>query len=90
MVSEKVRELEKENAMLRERVAQLRSICGGNEEVPKNCEYCSNFCQYYIENGGNYYPAYIGQCKAGHRVKKKMVKETCSAFAQKTYGKNFI
>lgn len=71
MVAEKVQELEQENIELKEQLEKLQEICGGSIEMPKNCEYCSNFIQYYIRNGENYHPVYMGCCKAGNRIKSR-------------------
>ncbi len=90
MISEKVKQLEHENAELKAWVEKLQDICGDRVEAPKKCEYCRNFQQYYIKNSGYYYPTYSGFCTAGNRVRKRETTETCKAFAQKTYGKNFI
>lgn len=56
MIAEKVQQLERENMALKAQVEALQDICGNRMELPKNCEYCSNFIQYYIKNGDSYYP----------------------------------
>lgn len=71
MVAEKVQALEQENILLKSQIEQLENICGGKVEVPKNCEYCSNFKQYYIKNGSSYHPVCSGYCIAGNRTKKE-------------------
>lgn len=90
MIAEKVKQLEQENNELKEQVKALKDMCGGAVELPKNCEYCSNFKQYYIKNGSSYHPAYSGYCVAGNRTRKRNTSETCKAFVKKSFGKNFI
>ncbi len=90
MVSEKVKELEQENTLLKEQVQMLEQRCGGGIEYPKNCEYCQNFIQHYIRHGSQYIPACDGHCAAGQRTKRKKCGETCKSFARKQYGKNEI
>lgn len=90
MVSEKVKQLEQENIILKRQVEELQSICGSGADMPKNCEYCSNFTQHYFRSGGAYYPMYSGHCNAGNRVKSRKTNDTCKAFARKEYGKNCI
>ncbi|MFG6383427.1 MAG: keratin [Lachnospiraceae bacterium] len=90
MVAEKVQALEQENILLKSQIEQLESICGNKLELPKNCEYCSNFLQYYIRSGNTYHPTYNGHCVAGNRIKGRKVNDTCKAFVKKDYGKNFI
>ncbi len=91
MAAEKVRELESENILLKSQLESLRKICGG-AELPKRCEYCKNFIQYYVCAEGEYMPTYSGHCAAGNRVKSRVrtTEETCKSFVQKKYGKNFI
>ncbi len=90
MIAEKVQALEKENTELKEQVKVLQDICGGTVGLPKNCEYCSNFKQYYIRSGSTYHPVCNGYCVAGNRTKKRNTRDTCKAFAKKAYGKNYI
>lgn len=90
MIADKVKALERENILLKSQIEQLENICGGKVEVPKNCEYCSNFKQYYIRNEGSYHPVCSGYCVAGNRIKGRKTSETCKAFAKKTFGKNLI
>lgn len=90
MIAEKVKQLEQENTELKEQVKALKDMCGGVVELPKNCEYCRNFQQYYIKNGSSYHPVYSGYCVAGNRIRKRKTGETCKAFAKKTFGKNLI
>lgn len=90
MISEKVKELENENALLRAQVERLQDMCVGKLEVPKNCEYCQNFIQHYFKSGANYYPTHDGHCAAGNRIRRKKVEETCKSFAKKEFGKNYI
>ena len=71
MVSEKVKELEQENILLKEQVQMLEQRCGGGIEFPKNCEYCQNFIQHYIRNGNQFVPTYDGHCAAGQRLRRK-------------------
>ena len=63
-----MQKLEQENIALKEQVETLRQICGNRAEVPKNCEYCSNFIQHYIKAGNPYYPACDGHCVTGLRA----------------------
>ena len=51
MIADKVKALEQENTELKEQVKALQDMCGGAVELPKNCEYCRNFQQYYIKTG---------------------------------------
>lgn len=90
MIAEKVKELEQENTELKEQVKALQDMCGGAVELPKNCEYCDNFKQYYIRTGSSYYPVYSGYCVAGNRIKGRKTSDTCKSFAKKTSGKNLI
>ena len=90
MIAEKVRKLEQENAELKEQVKVLKDMCGGAVELPKNCEYCSNFKQYYIKSGSSYHPVCSGYCVAGNRTRKRNTSETCKAFEKKAYGRNYI
>lgn len=90
MIAEKVQKLEQENIALKAQVETLQDICGNRVELPKNCEYCSNFIQHYIQSGGSYYPTYHGSCAAGNRIKNRKTKDTCKAFVQKQCGKNYI
>ncbi len=90
MVSEKVKELEQENTILKEQVKALQGICGCGVELPKNCEYCQNFIQHYVRHGDQYIPIYNGSCAAGQRLRKKKVEETCKSFLRRQYGKNII
>ena len=90
MIADKVKALEQENTELKEQVKVLRDMCGGAVELPKNCEYCRNFQQYYIRTGNSYHPVYSGYCVAGNRTRKRNTDETCKSFAKKSYGKNFI
>ncbi len=85
-----MQKLEQENIALKEQVETLRQICGNRAEVPKNCEYCSNFIQHYIKAGNPYYPACDGHCVAGDRVKGRKARDTCTSFAERAYGKNYI
>ena len=90
MVSEKVKELEQENLILREQLKTLQDICGGGVEYPKNCEYCQNFIQHYVRHGDQYSPTHDGHCAAGQRLRKKKTEETCKSFSQRQYGRNVI
>lgn len=90
MVSEKVKELEQENALLKEQVKTLEGMCGAGAEYPKNCEYCQNFIQHYIKCGSQYIPTHDGHCAAGQRLKRKKAEETCKSFSKKLFGKNVI
>ena len=90
MIAEKVQKLEQENIALKAQVETLQNICGNRVELPKNCEYCSNFIQHYIKNGSSYCPTCDGRCKAGNRIKSRKTNDTCKAFAEKQYGKNYI
>lgn len=90
MIAEKVRKLEQENIALKAQVETLQDICGNKVELPKNCEYCSNFIQHYIKNGNSYLPTCNGHCVAGNRVKDRKTKNTCKAFVERQYGKNYL
>ena len=90
MVAEKVQQLEQENITLKAQIEELQQLCGINPKMPKNCEYCKHFKQYYLKEGKMYYPIYAGHCVAGRRVKDRRTDDTCQSFAQKEYGKNFI
>lgn len=90
MVAEKVQKLEQENIALKAQMEALQDICGNRVELPKNCEYCSNFIQHYIKSGSNFYPTCDGHCVAGSRIKDRRTKDTCKAFVERQYGKNFI
>lgn len=90
MLANKVQELEQENIALKAQAEMLQDICGNRVELPKNCEYCSNFIQHYIKSGSGYYPTCDGHCVAGNRVKGRKTKDMCKAFAQKVYGRNMI
>ena len=90
MIAEKVQELEHENRVLKKQVERLRDICGDRVELPKNCEYCSNFIQHYVRNGNSYIPTYDGHCVAGNRIKGRKLNDTCKFFMKKQYGKNFV
>ena len=90
MIAEKVQKLEQENIALKAQVETLQNICGNRVELPKNCEYCSNFIQYYVKRKDSYYPVYSGYCVAGNRTKDRKTNDTCRAFAEKQYGKNYI
>lgn len=90
MIAERVRELEQENIALKAQVETLQDICGNRVELPKNCEYCSNFIQHYIKSGSGYYPTCDGHCKAGNRTKNRKTKDTCKAFIERQYGKNYV
>ena len=50
MIAEKVQKLEQENTVLKKQVQELLDICESRIELPKNCEYCSNFMQHYIKS----------------------------------------
>ena len=76
--------------ILKAQVETLQDICGNRIELPKNCEYCSNFIQHYIKTGSSYYPTCDGHCIAGNRVKGRKTKDTCKAFVQKEYGRNRV
>ena len=89
MIAEKVRKLEQENSELRAQLKEFEEIYGNKAGLPKNCEYCSNFLQHYIKDGTEYRPTYDGHCKAGNRMKSRKTQDTCKAFVQKTYGKNY-
>lgn len=89
MIAERVQELEQENTRLREQVQKLQDICGG-VELPKNCEYCSNFIQHYIRSGSNYCPIHNGHCIAGNRTKDRKGNDTCKSFVKKEWGRNHI
>ena len=88
-VAKEVERLEQENIELRERLEKLQELTGANP-LPKKCENCSNFIQHYIRQGNAYVPAYAGHCKAGHRTRQRNADETCKAFIERKYGKNFI
>lgn len=90
MLAEKVQTLEQENISLKAQVEALQDICGNRIELPKNCEYCSNFIQHYIKTGSSYYPTCDGHCVAGNRVKSRKTQNMCKAFVQKQYGRNMI
>ena len=90
MIAEKVQKLERENIALKAQLETLQDICGNRVELPKNCEYCSNFIQHYIKNGSSYYPTCNGHCVAGNRIKDRKTKNTCKAFVERQYGKNFL
>ncbi len=90
MLSKEIAKLEQENAALKEQIEKLQDICGNKVELPRNCEYCSNFIQYYIKNNSLYYPTCNGRCMAGNRVKGRKVNDTCKAFTKKEYRKNCI
>ena len=90
MLSEEIAKMEQENITLKAQLKTLQDICGNRVELPKNCEYCSHFVQHYIKSGSGYYPTCDGHCVAGNRVKDRKTKETCKAFAERQYGKNFI
>lgn len=90
MIADKVQELEQENIALKAQVETLQDICGNRVELPKNCEYCSNFIQHYIRTGSSYYPTCDGHCVAGNRVKDRKTRDTCKAFVKKEYGRNHV
>jgi len=90
MIAEKVQELEQENAVLKAQLEEMQDIYGNRAELPKNCEYCSNFIQYYIRTASGYHPIYDGTCTAGNRTKGRKAKDTCKAFEKKEYGTNRI
>ncbi len=90
MIAEKVEKMEQENTVLKKQVQELLDICESRIELPKNCEYCSNFMQHYIRSGSSYYPTYNGHCVAGNRVKDRKVSDTCKAYTKKAYGRNYI
>lgn len=90
MIADKVQELEQENIALKAQVETLQDICGNRAELPKNCEYCSNFIQHYIRTGSSYYPTCDGHCVAGNRVKDRKTQDTCKAFVKKEYGRNHV
>ncbi len=90
MVAEKVQQLEEENITLKARIEELQQLFGINPRMPKNCEYCKNFTQYYFKQGKSYYPTCAGHCVAGSRVKGRRTDDTCQSFARREYGKNFI
>lgn len=90
MIAEKVQKLEQENIALKAQVETLQDICGNRVELPKNCEYCSNFIQHYFKSGNGYYPTCDGHCMAGNRIKGRKVKDTCKAFVERHYGKNYL
>ncbi len=90
MIAEKVQKLEQENISLKAQVETLQEICGNRAELPRNCEYCSNFIQYYFKSGSCYVPTNNGHCMAGNRVKGRKVSDTCKAFVEKQYGRNYI
>ncbi len=90
MIAEKVEKLEQENTVLKKQVQELLDICESRIELPKNCEYCSNFMQHYIKSGGVYYPTCDGHCVAGNRIKGRKVSDTCKAYVKKVYGRNCI
>ncbi len=90
MIAEKVQKLEQENTVLKKQVEELLDICESRIELPKNCEYCSNFMQHYIKSGGAYYPTCDGHCIAGNRIKGRKVSDTCKAYVKKVYGRNCI
>lgn len=90
MIAEKVEKLEQENTVLKKQVQELLDICESRIELPKNCEYCSNFMQHYIKNGGVYYPTHGGHCIVGNRIKDRKVSDTCKAYAKRVYRRNYI
>lgn len=90
MVAEKVQQLEQENISLKAQLEELQRLYGVNASVPKNCEYCKNFKQYYFKEGNAYFPTCAGHCIAGNRVKGRRIDDTCQSFAQREYGKNLI
>lgn len=69
---------------------QTGAVSEGAVELPKNCEYCRNFQQYYIKTGSSYHPVYSGYCIAGNRTRKRNTTETCKSFAKKEFGKNCV
>ena len=90
MVAEKVQKLEDENAILKAQVEELQELCGRGAGFPKNCRHCRNFIQHYIRCGDMYCPVSEGHCVAGNRVKGRKAGQTCSSFARKEYGRNYI
>ena len=90
MIAEKVEKLEQENTVLKKQVQELLDICESRIELPKNCEYCSNFMQHYVKRGGVYYPTHGGHCVVGNRIKDRKVSDTCKAYAKRVYGRKCI
>ena len=71
MVAEKVQQLEEENITLKARIEELQQLFGINPRMPKNCEYCKNFTQYYFKQGKSYYPTCAGHCSRKQGKGKK-------------------
>lgn len=90
MISEKVKDLEQENLLLKAQLKELEDLCENKTELLKNCEYCKNFIQHYIRIDGIYVPICDGHCIEGNRVKPRKTGDTCKSFVKRTYGKNFL
>ncbi len=75
MLSTEIRQLESENAALKNALGELSKKMEQNEVLkPKSCQYCENYIQHYIKGGkryrSEYIPIYDGHCASGVPIRK--------------------
>ena len=80
MISEKVQELEYQNAHLIEENEELRKMLGREPEKPMNCESCVFFIQHYVKVTGGYMKTYCGHCAHGRCKDRKPENKSCQYF----------
>ncbi|MCI8374891.1 MAG: hypothetical protein HFI29_05565 [Lachnospiraceae bacterium] len=90
MLSNEIRQLENENAVLKKALEELSKKMKQNEVLkPKSCQYCKNYIQHYMKGDRRYQleytPIYAGHCVSGVPTskggkRKPKPDETCPYF----------
>lgn len=84
MLAQEVRELERENILLKEAVETMRRQFDSEPEKPKACAYCKFYIQHWVKVDGHYKETHCGHCTHG-RCKERKPKDSCKYFELGTY-----
>lgn len=82
MLAQEVRNLENENAALRETIKVMQKQFADKQPKPKACEYCRFYIQHYVKMGCSYGKTHCGHCTHG-RIKDRKPDNTCEYFELK-------
>lgn len=88
MLSEQIKELERENKYLREEVQSLKEQYKGDGRKPKLCEYCIHFVRHYLPSRispTGFCESSFGHCTQGRSPKSRTGDDKCAHFE---FGEN--
>lgn len=96
MLSREIRQLENENAVLKNALEELSKKMERNKVLkPKSCQYCKNYVQHYGKFDGRYSPINAGHCVSGVPAckggkRKPTPDETCPYFELGTIDTRYL